>query len=454
MLAFLRSPGCGAALGRRTLQLAPRLCAPRLASFTPRPSAIGVAARLQCSAAAAATAAAATSAASSSATAAGTAATLAEPVASRAVGWWLVGTAGSVFGMVVLGGVTRLTRSGLSMVEWRPQGSMLPQTEEAWEVEFEKYKQFPEYQRLYAGSGMMGLDDFKRIYWYEWAHRMAGRSIGLVFGLPLLGFGLAGMIPSSLAPRLGLIFALGGAQGLVGWWMVKSGLAEPPKDLDGVPRVSPYRLATHLTCAFAIYSLLLYTGLGVLQPRAARPLAGTPAALMLGRLHPLAALVGVTAISGAFVAGMQAGLAFNTFPLMDGQLIPEGYFELQPAYRNFFESVPSVQLHHRALALSTLGAVTAVWASSRRHALPRQLRLATDALLLAACAQVTLGISALLEAVPVWLGSAHQAGALTLFSVTLFALHSCRVPHAAAARLADAGARAAAGARAKGAAVR
>lgn len=167
------------------------------------------------------------------------AAAVAEPV-SRAVGWWLIGTAGSVFGMVVLGGVTRLTRSGLSMVDWRPQGRWLPQTEEEWEAEFDKYKQFPEYQRLHKGTGM-SLDDFKGIYWYEWAHRMAGRSIGLIFGVPLLGFIAAGKIPRSLGPTLGGLFLLGGSQGLVGWWMVRSGLEQPPADLDGVPRVSPYR---------------------------------------------------------------------------------------------------------------------------------------------------------------------------------------------------------------------
>ena len=184
-----------------------------------------------------------------------------------------------------------------------------------------------------------------------------------------------------------------------------------------------------MTCAFTIFTVLLHTGLGVLQPRAA---AAAPGALTLvyGRAKMLAVLVGFTAVSGAFVAGMQAGLAFNTFPLMEGQIIPEGYFSLTPAYRNFFESIPSVQLHHRALALSTAGTVMAFWGSVQRLPLPPQVRLATDALLLAVCLQVSLGVATVVNAVPVWLGSAHQAGALTLFSVVIFTLHSCRVPHA------------------------
>jgi len=330
----------------------------------------------------------------------------------------------------VVGGITRLTRSGLSMTDWRPQGKAMPRTPEEWEAEFEQYKQFPEYKRLYAGTGM-DIEDFKNIFFWEWSHRMAGRAIGLIFGVPFAAFAVAGKIPRSLAPTLTGLLLLGGSQGLVGWWMVKSGLEQDKIDQiagDGVPRVSPYRLATHLTCAFTIFSLLLYTGLGVLQPRADRTVV--PLQRLHGRVRMLAVLVGVTAISGAFVAGMQAGLAFNTFPLMEGRLIPEGYMELTPLYRNFFESVPSVQLHHRALAVTTLTTVSALWLSVQRMPLPPQLRLATDLLLVGAWGQVSLGIATLLHSVPVHLGSAHQAGALTIFSIVLFTLHSCRVPHA------------------------
>jgi len=328
------------------------------------------------------------------------------------------------------------------MVDWRPQGRSMPRTTAEWEEEFDKYKQFPEYKRLYAGTGMT-LDDFKNIYFWEWSHRMVGRAIGFIFGLPFAYFAFRGQISRSLAPTLTGLLLLGGSQGLVGWWMVKSGLEQTMIDqIDGVPRVSPYRLATHLTCAFTIFSILFYTGVGVLQPRAET--VAEPLRLLHGRVRMLSVLVAVTAISGAFVAGMQAGLAFNTFPLMEGRVVPEGYFALTPAYRNFFESVPSVQLHHRALALSTLASVTTLWASVQRLPLPPQLRLATDALLVVAWGQVSLGVATLLNAVPVHLGSAHQAGALTLFSVVLFTLHSCRVPHAGRmlARLASKPARA------------
>lgn len=359
-----------------------------------------------------------------------------ELAGSRAVGWWLLGTAGCVFGMVVVGGITRLTRSGLSMVDWRPQGRSYPRSTAEWEIEFDKYKQFPEYQRMHAGTGMT-LDDFKGIYFWEWFHRMCGRGIGFVFGVPLAYFAVRGHVSRALAPTLAGLFLLGGSQGLVGWWMVKSGLDKKLVDEieGGIPRVSPYRLAAHLTCAFALFSTLLYTALGVLQPRAAA--AAAPLRAVHTRVRLLATLVGVTAISGAFVAGMQAGLAYNTFPLMEGRLVPAGYMELQPLYRNFFESVPSVQLHHRALAITTLASTTGLWLWVQGVPLPPQLRLATDLLLLGAWGQVSLGVATLLHAVPVHLGSAHQAGALTLFSVVLLALHTCRVPPAGqlAARL-------------------
>jgi len=308
------------------------------------------------------------------------------------------------------------------MTDWRPQGKRWPRDAAEWEAEFDRYKQFPEYQRLYAGSGF-DIDDFKNIFFWEWSHRMYGRAIGFVFGVPLAFFALRGQIPRKLAPTLGGLFVLGGSQGLVGWWMVKSGLeAKKVDEIDGgIPRVSPYRLATHLTCAFTIFTLLLHTGLGVLQPRAEETLAA---------LKPLQRRMKLLAVSGAFVAGMQAGYSFNTFPLMEGRLIPEGYMALQPLYRNFFESVPSVQLHHRALAVTTLTSVTGLWLWVQRMPLPPQLRLATDLLLVAAWGQVSLGVATLVNCVPVHLGSLHQAGALTLFSIVIFTLHSCRVPHA------------------------
>lgn len=347
----------------------------------------------------------------------------------KAVGWWLMGCSASVFGMVVLGGYTRLTRSGLSMTDWKVQGTALPASEEEWQAAFARYREFPEYQRLNKG---MSLEEFKEIYFVEWAHRMAGRAVGLVFTLPALAFFAAGMVPGALVPRLGLMFTLGGSQGLVGWWMVKSGLEEPPADLDGVPRVSPYRLACHLAMAFTIYSLLFSTALDILRPPAQATAAELSDAarravdLARPRARSLAALVAITAISGAFVAGMQAGYAYNTFPLMDGKLVPEGYWSLTPWYRNLFENVPAVQFDHRLLATTSLTAATAFWISTRKLALPPPARLATNALLIATSAQVALGIFTLVSAVPVHLGTAHQAGALTVFSVTLFLLNTLR----------------------------
>ena len=197
-----------------------------------------------------------------------TAASAVEAAVPRVVGWWLVGTSVSVFAMVVVGGITRLTRSGLSMTDWRPQGKRWPRNDEEWDVEFKRWQTFPEYQRLYKGTGF-AIADFKNIFFWEWFHRMMGRSIGLVYGVPLAYFALRGQIPRSYAPTLGGLLLLGGSQGLVGWWMVKSGLDKKIVDsIDGgIPTVSPYRLAAHLTCAFAIFTTLLYTGLGILQPR-------------------------------------------------------------------------------------------------------------------------------------------------------------------------------------------
>lgn len=313
------------------------------------------------------------------------------------------------------------------MTDWRPQGSALPSGEAEWEAAFDRYKQFPEFQLT---NSKMALDEFKQIYFVEWAHRMAGRAVGVIYGVPLLAFALAGKVPRALAPRLALLFALGGSQGLVGWWMVRSGLEAPAADLDGVPRVSPYRLATHLTMAFTIYSLLLATSLQVLWPRPHGPSAALSAAARralasaaLGA-RAVAAVVALTAFSGAFVAGMHAGYSYNTFPLMDGKLVPDGYWRLSPAHRNLFENVPAVQFDHRVLAMTTLGSVGAFWAYARSlRALPPAARLASHGLLAGAGAQVALGIATLLHAVPVELGTAHQAGALSLFSITLVLLH-------------------------------
>ena len=341
--------------------------------------------------------------------------------------WWMGGCSAWVFSMVVLGGVTRLTRSGLSMTDWKFTGETRPRTQEEWEAEFAKYKRSPEYTKV---NSTMTLEEFKFIYWMEYAHRMWGRALGLVFALPCTYFAYKGYVNGVLGKRLALLFAMGGGQGLVGWWMVKSGLEEELLVQHEVPRVSPYRLAAHLTSAFAIYSILAWTTMNLAFPKPViESLSQSSKQALLkvrGMAIPLSALVGVTAISGAFVAGLDAGHAYNTFPLMEGKLVPSEYFQLSPFWKNLFEDTATVQFNHRALAMTTLGAITAFAWHTRTLPLPPSTRKLIYAVVAMAYAQVTLGVSTLLTYVPVSLGSAHQTGALTLFTLMLGLLHSAR----------------------------
>jgi len=322
------------------------------------------------------------------------------------------------------------------MTEWKLTNIRYPWTDAEWEEEFDKYKQFPEFYKLHPD---MTIDKFKPIYWYEYTHRLLGRAIGVIFAVPAVYFTARGFIKAPLYPRLAALFCAGGAQGMIGWWMVKSGLEA---DLsvstgdDGIPRVSPYRLATHLTSAFGIYTTLLWTGMSVLERVPKELTADQMHGVMRMRTFskPLAVLIGVTAVSGAFVAGMKAGMHYNSFPLMDGQLVPEGYLEMTPLYRNFFENIATVQFDHRVLATTTFASSWAFWALSRNVVLPPRARLATNLLVVGTSGQFALGIVTLLNAVPVHLGAAHQAGALTVFSVTLFLLHGLRVRSPTAAK--------------------
>lgn len=275
----------------------------------------------------------------------------------------------------------------------------------------------------------MTLDEFKFIYWMEWAHRMWGRGLGVAFALPAAWFALRGAINRALARRVGLLFLMGGSQGFVGWWMVRSGLQEP-ENSHSIPRVSPYRLAAHLTSAFAIYATMVWTTLSVAFPHppavAAGPAAARAAAALRSAALPVAVLIGVTAVSGAFVAGLDAGHAYNTFPTMNGEWIPEEYWSVS-GWRNAFESTAAVQLHHRVLALSTLAAVATLWRRGMRMTdLPPASRSLLHGLAAMAATQVTLGVATLLTYVPVTLGSAHQAGALSLFTIMLGLLYTLR----------------------------
>ena len=329
---------------------------------------------------------------------------------------WLVTCCTIVFAMVILGGVTRLTESGLSMVDWHPvMGILPPFDEQAWLTAFADYQQFPEYQKVNLG---MTLEAFKEIYWMEYAHRMLGRVIGVVFFVPYVYFLATRRLGGPLAARLAVVFLLGALQGLLGWYMVKSGLVSDPD-------VSPYRLTAHLGLAVAIYAILLWLALG----RAARPhaFASGLAPAGLRRLAMIVAgLVFLTLLSGGFVAGNDAGLAYNSFPLMDGRLVPRDYLLIEPAWRNMFENVPAVQFDHRVLALITVVLVLLLWALSLRPLLEAGARTALNSLALAGLIQFGLGIATLLAFVPVSLGALHQAGALLLLSAAIWVNRSLR----------------------------
>ncbi|XXG80159.1 hypothetical protein AAC387_Pa09g1090 [Persea americana] len=348
------------------------------------------------------------------------------PHAQKLVGAWLFGCAAWVFSMVVLGGVTRLTRSGLSMTDWKFTGSLPPLSEEQWLLEFEKYKQSPEYKRVNKG---MSMKDFKFIYWMEYAHRMWGRGLAILFVLPYTYFLTKGFVTRRLGVRLSALFALGAGQGLIGWWMVKSGLEEPASEYVQ-PRVSPYRLATHLTSAFVIYCGLLWTALSVVMPEPpCGSLAWVHGAAKVQKLAiPVSILVGITAVSGAFVAGNDAGHAYNTFPKMGDTWIPDDIFNMEPLIRNFFENTSTVQLDHRILATTTLLSIGGFWWATRKLDMHPGVRSLIGSVMGMAALQVTLGISTLLSYVPVSLASAHQAGALTLMSFMMLLTHTVRKP--------------------------
>jgi cytochrome c oxidase assembly protein subunit 15 len=333
----------------------------------------------------------------------------------RAIAVWLVACAAMIAVMVVLGGITRLTESGLSITEWRPiAGALPPLGEAAWQGEFAKYQEIPQFRLLHA---WMTLADFKTIYFWEWLHRLWGRLIGVAFAVPFAWFLLRRQIERSLMPRLAGLFILGGLQGALGWFMVQSGLTERVE-------VSQYRLVAHLGLAVLIYAAILRVALDLLWPPPAR--SPSRAAGLRRAAGALSGLVFVTMLAGGFVAGLNAGLTYNTFPLMDGRLVPAGYLQLSPWWLNAFENVAAVQFDHRLLATATLVAVLALWGASRIIAMPLRARRTLDTLLAAGLLQVALGIATLLLVVPIPLAVAHQAGALALFTAALVAHHALR----------------------------
>lgn len=314
--------------------------------------------------------------------------------------------------MVVLGGVTRLTGSGLSMADWRPlMGWLPPFSDIQWQRVFDLYQQTPEFLKV---NSHMDVSAFKGIFWLEFLHRLLGRMIGIVFLLPLIFFLVRGYIKSAEWPKYSLMFVLGGLQGVLGWYMVKSGLVDNP-------HVSQYRLSAHLSAAFLIYAYMFWVAMSLLFPA-----SGEQRHPWYRKSLAVAVLTSVTIISGGFVAGLKAGKIYNTFPLMGDDWIPPGTMALEPFWRNFFENMTTVQLDHRVLAISTFLVIIGFWVKARKADLPARSRPAVNALLHTAIFQVALGISTLLMSVPIFLGALHQAVAMLLFTVSLYILHSLR----------------------------
>jgi cytochrome c oxidase assembly protein subunit 15 len=341
---------------------------------------------------------------------------LESPVSSshRAVAAWLLACCALVFAMVVVGGITRLTHSGLSIVEWQPiVGTLPPLNDAQWEETFAKYRKTPEFR---LRNHDMTLAGFQGIFWWEYSHRLLGRVIGFAFLLPFLYFVARGAVRGALAWKLAGIFVLGGLQGALGWYMVKSGLVDDP-------RVSSGRLAAHLGLAFLIYASMLWVALGLLAPY--RPPA--PARV---RAHAavLAGLVFVMVLSGALVAAIRAGFAYNTFPLMNGHWIPPEILLIDPWWLNFLNNMAAVQFVHRWLAALIALLALALWLRLPRTGASDRARLWTDLLLLAVVTQISIGIATLLMRVPLPLAALHQSGAVLVFTCALGVLHAVTGP--------------------------
>jgi len=331
---------------------------------------------------------------------------------ARAVGRWLVAWAILLFAIVLVGGATRLTESGLSITEWKPvTGIVPPRSAAQWAAEFEKYQRIPQYERLNAG---MSIEAFKAIYLWEFWHRIIARLAGLAFAVPFAWFVVRRRIPHFARGRIATLLALVAVQGAMGWWMVSSGLSVRTE-------VSQYRLAAHLGLAFVLLGVTVWTAADLLEGRRVPRERATG---WRDRMLPvLVGLVGITSTTGALVAGLRAGRVFNTFPLMAGRVVPPGYSQLAPWWRNLFENHAAVQFDHRVLALTTFFAVVGTWSTLRRSSPPRLARR-LDFALGAAMLQLALGIATLLLHVPVALGVAHQGGAALLLVAVILAWHA------------------------------
>lgn len=339
---------------------------------------------------------------------------------NRAVRIWLYTVLLVLFALVVVGGATRLTDSGLSITEWKPIHGVIPPLSVAeWQEELEKYRQIPEYQEINKG---MSMEAFKVIYWWEWAHRFLARFVGLIFAVPLVVFWVSGRLQSALKPRLLILLALGGLQGFIGWWMVASGLTERTD-------VSQYRLATHLTLAAIIFAGVMWVARGLAPHQTQRASSQTKTGAML-----LTLMVLLQIYVGGLVAGLNAGYSFNTWPMMDGRLVPDQLLLLEPVWRNFFENPKTVQFMHRMLAyLIFIAAFVHVWRTIMREgAGETHSRRAVVLAALVTC-QAMIGIMTLVLQVPLGWGLAHQGMGLIILGFAVAHWRAAKGPYAFAA---------------------
>ncbi len=329
----------------------------------------------------------------------------------RSIGYWLLFMAFIVFAMVVVGGATRLTESGLSMVNWNPvTGALPPIGDAAWQKEFSDYKTSPQYQLINAG---MSLEDFKGIFYWEWGHRLLGRLIGIFFFVPLVWFWVKNKIPKGYKGRLAALFVLGGSQGLLGWYMVMSGLVDEPA-------VSHYRLTAHLMLALFIFAALLWTSLSLLRtPLSQTALVNDSCTKWL--LYFTAGLLVLQLVMGALVAGLRAGHIFNSWPLMGDSFVPDGLLGLEPWWRNLLDNAVTVQFDHRIGAyVLTILVAALVW---RFRTSDRRVKGASHMLGAAVLLQMGLGIIMLLKSVPVSWGAGHQAGGVMVLAALINLMH-------------------------------
>lgn len=344
-------------------------------------------------------------------------------VANKWIGRWLFGCSGMVFGAVIIGGLTRLTESGLSMTDWALFGKLPPITQQEWLKEFNQYQQYPEYKLKNQG---MSLEEFKFIWWMEYGHRQWGRLIGTAFLIPAAVFWSKGWFTKVMKRRVLGCGVLLGCQGLLGWYMVKSGLEDRFQSQSDVPRVSQNRLAAHLGTAFVLYSALLWSALDVTKPAEAVKQINTSMLKFRKLAHFTKGWVFLTALSGALVAGLDAGLVYNSFPKFADRWIPSDLLAFSPMSANFTENPTTVQFDHRIMGTTAVCLATVLGLWSRRLVLPKRAHKAALTLAGVAWMQVGLGISTLLLYVPVSLAAMHQSGSLITLSTAIWLAHELK----------------------------